>query len=106
MIELLAILAVWRLSSLLTRPTDSGPFEIFARLRDATGIKYDERGHCVHPAWNPLCCIWCASMWVALPVTIYFWAYKNYNFVESIILWFALSAGAIIMERVIDYARG
>lgn len=102
MIELLAIFAVWRISSLLTRPRDSGPWEMFAKLRDITGIRYDERGYCLHPALNPLCCLWCTSIWVALPVAIYVTNRENYGIVEVLIFWFAFSAGAILIESVVE----
>lgn len=99
MIILLGMLATWRLSSLLTRPSDSGPYEIFARVRDLTGIKYDEHGRCIHHPANPLCCIWCTSIWIAFFVAILIRG--DYNFVETCILWLALSAGALVTESVI-----
>lgn len=102
MIILLALLATWRLSSLLTRPTDSGPYEIFARFRDFTGIKYDEKGYCLHHPLNPLCCIWCTSMWVAILPAIYLTISLNYNPIDFVILWLAMSTGAILIESVIS----
>lgn len=102
MIILLAVLATWRLSSLLTRPADSGPYEIFARVRDFTGIKYDEYGYCQHHPLNPLCCLWCTSLWVALPIAILLTISNSYNPFEFVLLWFALSAGAIVIESVVS----
>lgn len=98
---LLAILATWRISSLLTRPADSGPYEIFARFRDVTGIKYDEYGYCLHHPLNPLCCIWCTSMHVALPIAIGVTIFSSYNLFDFVLLWFGLSAGAILIESVV-----
>ncbi len=61
---LLEGLACWRLSSLLT--AEAGPFEVFKRLRKASGLEYTVHGGLLAwPAWNPLVCLWCTSLWVA-----------------------------------------
>lgn len=64
--EWLKVLAVWRLSSLLVH--ERGPFDVLGKLRDAAGVRYDERSNCVsaNELGLALCCLWCTSAWVAL----------------------------------------
>lgn len=60
------VLATWRLSYLLVR--EDGPGNLARKLRERTGIVYDEEtGHVVsYPDWNPLTCVYCTSIWVAM----------------------------------------
>lgn len=45
---------------------ESGPNDIFARLRQASGIEHDQAGNAVSwPPWNPLHCILCTSLYTA-----------------------------------------
>lgn len=55
---------------------ESGPYEIFSRLRQATGIEYDQAGNVVSwPPWNPLHCVLCTSLYTAaLTVVVPRWA--------------------------------
>lgn len=46
---------------------ENGPFGIFMRFREWSGIVYDDEGEMV--SWNdktPLVCIYCTSIWAAL----------------------------------------
>lgn len=62
-------LATWRLSYMLVR--EDGPFRLARKLRDVTGIECDEDGRVFsYPDWNPLHCVYCTSVWVA--VALYF----------------------------------
>lgn len=65
---IVAGLATWRLSYMLVR--EAGPFNVFGKLREATGIEYDDNGELSvwNPA-NPLACMYCTSVWVALGIT-------------------------------------
>jgi len=82
MIEfIIIILAIWRVTSLLH--AEDGPFHIFETVRKTVG-KYTE-------AFD---CFWCLSIWVAIP-----FAYFSENF---IVYWLAYSAGAIIVNEVVD----
>jgi hypothetical protein len=80
----LGILATWRLTHLIQ--AEDGPGEILVRLRRALG----------HGFWGKLCdCFYCLSMWLALPLAFALAA----TFRERLLLWPALSAGAILLER-------
>lgn len=82
-------LATWRLSYLLVR--EDGPFRLARKLRDTTGIECDDVGNVFsYPDWNPLHCVYCTSVWVAIAL----------HFVPS---WFremlAASAVAVVIEK-------
>lgn len=81
----LGILAVWRITHLLTH--EDGPFDLFARLREAIGDGF----------WgNLLDCFNCLSLWVSLPFALML----GHNVQEKVMLWLAYSGGSIILERV------
>jgi hypothetical protein len=80
----LGILAVWRLTHLLH--AENGPWNLFdhIRRRFATGF------------WSSLIgCFYCLSLWVAAPFTLL----ATDGWWERLLLWPALSAGAILLER-------
>ena len=80
----LGILAVWRLTHLLH--AENGPWNLFERVRRrfATGF------------WGSVIgCFYCLSFWVAAPFTLL--AIEGWR--EQLLLWPALSAGAILLER-------
>lgn len=64
---LLIGLATWRLSYMLVG--EDGPWRVFRRLREATGITHDEYGHILMVPERTLpellSCVWCTSVWVA-----------------------------------------
>lgn len=97
--QLLVILAVWRLSSLFVH--EDGPLEIFARLRDKIGVRYDEqsRPYGSNELAKVFTCVWCVSVWIGL-----LWALVFYpgNF---LIGGLAYSAGAILIERAVYGSR-
>jgi len=81
------ILAVWRITHLLQ--AEDGPWEVVVRIRRRAGSGF----------WGKLLdCIYCLSIWVAFPVSIGLaqrWA-------DIILLWPALSGGAILLQRATD----
>jgi hypothetical protein len=81
----LAILAVWRITHLLS--AEDGPWEVFVRLRQFVGNGF----------WGGLLdCFYCLSLWSAAP-----FAYGLGNsWKEQLLLWPALSAGSILLERL------
>jgi hypothetical protein len=82
---LLAALAVWRLTHLLS--AEDGPWKIFSRLRRAV----DGSG------WATLLdCFYCLSMWIAAPFAVWI----GIDWPDRFLLWLALSAAAILLERV------
>lgn len=78
------VLAVWRISYLLQ--AENGPWNAFERLRRglASGVWSDIFG-----------CFYCLSLWVAIPFALTL----GENWTSRLVLWPALSAGAILVER-------
>jgi hypothetical protein len=81
----LGVLAVWRITHLLN--AEDGPWELVVRLRRLAGNGF----------WAVLLdCFYCLSLWIAAPFAYAIGA----GWMERLLLWPALSAGAIILERV------
>jgi hypothetical protein len=81
----LAILGVWRITHLLN--AEDGPWDIFVRLRQLAG----------GGGWGELLdCFYCLSLWVAVP----FACGLGDGWTEKLLLWPALSAGSILLERL------
>ena len=82
---IVGILVVWRLSHLFY--AEDGPWGMMARLRRAAGTGF----------WASLLdCFYCLSLWVALPLA----GLVGDGWLERLLLWPALSAGAIMLERL------
>jgi hypothetical protein len=82
----LAILSVWRLTHLLN--AEDGPWDLVVRLRRAAGSGF----------WAGLLdCFYCLSVWMAAPIAYLIGS----SWVERLLLWPALSAGAILLERAV-----
>lgn len=80
-----AILAVWRLTHLFWG--EDGPWNLFVRFRRLCGNGF----------WGKLLdCFYCLSLWMALPVSLLIVA----SWRDRIILWLAVSGGAILLERI------
>jgi len=102
MIELLAAFAVWRLTSLLVKET--GPGEIFAKIRALVGVSYDVYSRCTGQRLaGAFCCIYCMSVWVAAPVAIAVGLYRSDPPFIVALNWLAFSTGAIIIDKVTHY---
>ncbi len=81
----LAALAVWRITHLLQ--AEDGPWDLVVRLRKAAGDGF----------WGSLLdCFYCLSVWIAAPFAV--WLGSGVS--ERLLLWPALSAAAILLERV------
>jgi hypothetical protein len=83
---ILAVLATWRVTSLLVY--EEGPANIFARLRKRSAGS---------PLKGLLDCFWCASVWVAAPVAVLAW-WSAWRMMA--LGWLAASAGAIIVDNL------
>lgn len=77
-------LAVWRITHLLAQ--EDGPWKLAARLRRAASHTF--RG-------SLLDCFYCLSLWISAPFAILL----STEWKERLILWPALSAAAILLER-------
>src|SRR5215468_1500301 len=81
----LTVLATWRVTHLLAR--EDGPFDLVVRLRVHLGPGF---------FGNLLDCFYCLSLWVAAPLA---WL-LGHTWLERVLLVLALSAGAILLERI------
>jgi len=95
-------LAIYRISSLLV--AERGPWNVFTKIRERMGIEHRD-GYPVagkqDTYWTRLfACLWCMSVQVAIGWVI------GYALAKEIVMLvsfpFALSAGAIIVERWIN----
>ena len=81
-----SILATWRVTHLIT--AEDGPWNVVARLRRLAGSGF---------FGDLMDCFYCASLWVALPMAYWFGS----AWIERVVAWFAVSGGAILLERLI-----
>jgi hypothetical protein len=87
----LGILSVWRITHLLQ--AEDGPWDSVVYLRRKAGDGF----------WGQLLdCFYCLSVWIAVPFAIL----SGENLRQRILLWPALSAGAILLERVTEREYG
>ena len=83
----LGVLVVWRITHLLN--AEDGPWDLLVKLRKAVGNGF----------WGRLLdCFFCLSLWIAAPFALLI----GVTWIERGLLWPSLSAGAILMERVIS----
>jgi hypothetical protein len=87
---LLGALAVWRVTHLLN--AEDGPFEILERVRRRFGQGM------LRSLFD---CFYCLSLWVALAFVFAF----GETWRMSLLLWPALSAAAILLERITNPER-
>ena len=80
----LGVLAVWRVTHLFN--AEDGPANVMVRLRRLAGSGF---------FGSLLDCFYCLSVWVAVPFVFL----TGDNWKERLLLWPALSAGAILLER-------
>jgi hypothetical protein len=82
---IIGILCAWRVTHLLH--AEDGPANVFARLRGAAGTG----------AWGDMLdCFNCLSLVVAAPLAVII----GDQWMERALVWPALSAGAILLERL------
>ena len=80
----LAVLATWRLTHLLSQ--EDGPWDLVVRLRRVLGDSVFGR---------MLDCFYCLSVWVAAPLALVVAS----GWSDRILTWLALSGGACLLER-------
>lgn len=90
---LTGILATWRIASLFHR--EDGPFEVFGKLRDLAGVRYDEMSMPVseNQIGKMFCCFWCASFWAGLGASC---LQGDVSLIKAL----GYSAGAIFLEEL------
>ena len=84
----LNVLAVWRITHLLQ--AEDGPVDLFVRLRRWVGQGFFGR---------LLDCFKCLSLWIAIPFALC----MGQEWGERLLLWPALSAGAIILQSLVEH---
>lgn len=88
-------LAVWRLSNMLVE--EDGPGRVFHRLRELSGIEYDQDDQIVSfNDYTPLHCVYCTSIWVAAAL----WFAPSW-----LVRLMALSAGAVLIDVVESFIQ-
>ena len=84
---ILGILGVWRVTHLLN--AEDGPADLLVRLRRRAG----------HGFWGGLLdCFYCLSLWLAAPFALVIGG----GWMDRLLLWPALSAGAVLLERITE----
>lgn len=80
-------LACWRLSVMLV--SEPGPFEVFEWIRHKAQGKM---------LGDLLACVWCTSVWVSAGLLV------SAQFVAGqwVIVWLALSTGAILVDAIVE----
>jgi hypothetical protein len=87
----LGALCVWRVTHLLN--AEDGPWDLLVRLRRRVGEGF----------WGGLLdCFYCLSLWIAAPFA---WLLGG-GVRERLLLWPALSAAAILLERITNRKAG
>jgi len=88
---MLSVLCVWRVTHLLQ--AEDGPGDLLVGLRRMAGNGF---------VGKLLDCFYCLSLWVAAPLA--YWVAETR--LERLLWWPALSAGAILLERVTSPRSG
>lgn len=83
----LSLLAVWRVSHLLSQ--EDGPFDLVIRFRKLFGQGF---------FGNLLDCFFCLSMWVSVPFAV--WLAESWQ--EGVVTWLALSGGAAVLFKLTE----
>src|SRR3954463_11996076 len=81
---IITMLAVWRLSYLLSN--ENGPFSLIYLLRQKTAAGF---------SGNLLGCFYCTSIWVAFPFGL--WLGETWTL--KFIMWLALSGAACLLQK-------
>jgi hypothetical protein len=81
---IIGILVTWRVTHLVVY--EAGPWDVFGRTRRAAGTGFFA---------ELLGCFYCFSLWTAAPLA---WLLDG-SWTHRLLLWPALSAGAILLER-------
>jgi hypothetical protein len=88
---ILGILGVWRITHLLN--AENGPWNLLERFQTWAAKRF---------LGNLLDCFYCLSLWVSVPFALLL----SGRWKERMLLWPALSAGAILLERLTSRPAG
>jgi hypothetical protein len=104
---LILTLATWRISSFLVVDGDNepenGPFDIFAKIRNWVGVRYDEysQPYGTNVISKAMTCLWCFSVWIGIGLTAMWLICPATTLIFC--LPFALSAGAIGIKKLVEH---
>lgn len=84
-------IATWRLTRMLQK--EEGPFNIFGKFRNLF-IKNEEGGTRLILIGKLLACMWCLSVWVAMPFAFHLAS----NLLELVAYTAALSGAAMLIQ--------
>ena len=89
-------LAVWRISSLLSR--EDGPFYIFSKIRHLAGVEYDINSKPIpkNELSRGLLCLWCTSIWVSVVFCVIYFLWPSWT--VMMLTPFAVSTIAIVID--------
>jgi hypothetical protein len=95
-------LATWRASSLLTY--ERGPYALFEKLRYLSGVRPDahSRDMPTTELAEGVLCLWCNSVWFGILFTLLSCLVGVVNWRWAISLPWALSAGAVLTQDLIE----
>lgn len=91
--------ATWRATHMLL--TENGPFRIFRKLRERSGVVYaaDDDTQIVSFKYEITTCPWCLSVWVGLAATLLLrWSGVG----RWLLLPFVCSAGSIFIGKAME----
>jgi len=87
---ILCSLCVWRITHLFQ--AEDGPWDVSVRIRRLSGEGF----------WGDLLdCFYCLSLWISVPFALFI----GVSLTEKFLLWPALSAASILLERATDKAE-
>lgn len=103
-IGIVALLATYRLTFMLN--SESGPANIFTRLRTRVGVTYDQYSNPVGSNWvaEGVLCYFCLSVWIGFAVTVLLIGAALLGHIEAagvVLLPFALSGGSIYLKKAV-----
>lgn len=93
--------AVWRVSSLIT--SEDGPWDIFAKLRNISGVRYDESSqeYGTTSLSRGILCLWCVSLWVGLPIAFIFPIPITGSLFDVFVTWLAFGTSVILVDTIL-----
>lgn len=100
---IILIMASWRLSHFLVE--EEGPWQIMLKIRTLMGVTYDQysQKQGTNAISDMLSCVWCTSYWVSWMWFLVYWSVRPVGLFIAVP--FALSAGAILVEEVVNGSR-
>jgi hypothetical protein len=98
---LTGVLAIWRIGSLLTNPSDAGPYGMMHEIRRLVGMEYNEYSQLEgsNEFAKMLSCMWCNSVWFGW---IYAYTFRKQWDVHWFFVGLALSTAVIVLDNSLE----